>query len=105
MRACAAADKGDNAMTQRSKWQYENPLTIDTGDVLINAMGLYDDIGRLVALRISNRELSRDTVQNVLETFGVDYPNWRRLLPDDVLARLAEDELAADEERRWEARQ
>ena len=66
---------------------YLTPLAIETGDVTIDAEGVYDDDGYLVSLYLDGRYITPDAVEGALAALGYHDTTWRRALCDETLRR------------------
>ena len=68
---------------------HEYPLVIESAELTIDAMGIYDGDGELIAVRIKEREFHPDKVGYALALLCLDYPGWDAPLDPDTLAELS----------------
>jgi hypothetical protein len=78
---------------------HQHNLCIETAEVCIDAIGIYDGDGNLTAVMIEGKEIAPEKVQAALDLLGLDsYDNWSRPLDPDTLADLSAEAFDAEAE-------
>ena len=73
---------------------HRDALTIEAGDITINAWGWYDGDGVLESVEIDGEHIKPEAVQSALSLLGHgDYTTWSGPLDSDALAELSSDAL------------
>lgn len=84
---------------------HRNALTIEAGEVTIDAWGWYDGDGVLESVQIDGKHIKPEAVQAALDLLGhADHTTWADPLDDDALAELSCAAFEADTEARAEYR-
>ncbi len=81
---------------------HENPLCIENGDVVLDAIGVYDGEGELISVRINGADLPAHVVEAALKLLRCDYPAWQDKLDPDRLLELSNEASEPDGDALWE---
>ena len=80
---------------------HRDALTIEAGDITIDAWGWYDGDGVLESVEIDGQHIKPEAVQSALSLLGHgDHTTWSGPLDSDALAELSSDAFEADAEAR-----